>query len=1148
MISAYHPRLRVRLIRLVLIAVLPALILILYSAGEQRRKDSQMAKRESLRLVRVVAASQQRLVDSTRQLLIALSLLPEVHGRDPRACNDLFAKLLKQYPLYANLGAADVNGREYCSGQPVTKPINIGDRSYFQLAVQRRNFAIGDYQIGRITGKASLNLGYPILEKDGSVAGVVFAALDLAPLNQLVSTANLPDQASLAVYDRDGTLLVHFPAGEQLVGKSVPEADIVQTALAQKEGVTEANGLDGRPRLYGFIAIGDDSDQGQILLHIGIPKDVALADADRLLKRNLAALLLVTLLALVAAWYGGDVFVLRRLHALVDTTERFGSGDLGARTGLAHQPDEFGRLAASFDRMADSIEARRREAVTASQQLQRNLERIKALHDIDMAIISTLDLQPMLKLVLEKVDVILPGAVTTIRLLNKDTKGLEPTACRNLDERAWRAGNPRPMYGFAKIVMENKCPLTVANVQTDPRADDHHFARRFGLVSYLGVPLIAKDKLLGVIAFYTKEAHAFNDEEIEFLTTLAGQSAMAIHNAMLHQETRRSAEELSALHELTIATTRTLDLEQALRSAIQKISEIFHFDAARIFLFDSEMSELRVAAAYEAESELWKSLSRFSRGQGIVGRVAETTEPVIFEDIENDPRYQEYSDSKILAKTGAKFLAALPIATKLKTWGVVVIVGKGSRRLQPNELRLLNSMTHQIGIAVENATLYSQTAAKAKELSALYSIAGIAGESLDINIVLRKTMNKVLEIFDYDAARIYLRNDDSGELHLVAHQGIPEEVPLLPTYKIGRGRLSRAIETGDAMFVEDMASDPLYNQLGHNKYMLKAGFRSVFVIPLKVRGEVLGVMSFAGKNPHPFAETDVQLINAIAYHLGVAVGNSRLFSQLRKQTVELEKASQGKDEFLGVISHELRTPLNVIKGYTEIMTQGILGDINEEQRKALETIDNQSIELLNMINGVLQVTRIEAGAIQAAAVAVNLGDFLEELRRNYGIPSGKDLTVTWDFPGDLPVIETDDEKLKAVIQNLVNNAIKFTDKGRIGVTVRHLTETKHIEFTVADTGIGIPAEKISAIFDMFQQADSSVTRKFGGVGLGLYIVRKYTELLGGQIAVASELGRGSTFTVTLPIVAKSRESSSRTKTIIDGTNSLDGLDYGRNLA
>ena len=288
-------------------------------------------------------------------------------------------------------------------------------------------------------------------------------------------------------------------------------------------------------------------------------------------------------------------------------------------------------------------------------------------------------------------------------------------------------------------------------------------------------------------------------------------------------------------------------------------------------------------------------------------------------------------------------------------------------------------------------------------------------------------------------------------------------------------------------------------------------------------------MNFLGRQPYHFSESDIQLINAIAYHLGVAVGNARLFSQVKRKTFELETANKGKDEFLGVISHELRTPLNVIKGYAEIMIKGALGELSLEQRKALETISSQSIELFNMISGVLQVTRIEADAVQAAAGQVQLANLLDVLQSNYNVPSDKKLNLKWDYPADLPAIWTDEEKLKAVLQNLVNNAIKFTEKGRVTIAVRHFPESETIEFKITDTGIGIPKEKIETIFDMFQQVDGSATRKFGGVGLGLYIVKKYIELLGGRVSVESELRRGSTFIVTLPINAAEQRAAARNR-------------------
>ena len=1121
MLTKYHSSLRARLIQLVLLAILPAIGLILYTAAEERRRASHEAASEALRLARVVSLSHQRLIDSTRQLLVMLSRLPEVRKHEPRACGALFSELLKGYPSYANLGAGNLKGDLFCSAVPLTKPVNMADRSYFRRTLQQRDFAVGEYQTDRVTGRAGLNFAYPVFNELGALDGVVVAALDLTWLNQIVAAGQLSQDSTITVWDHKGTILARYPDSGRWVGKSVPEVDVVKTVLANGEGIAEAVGLDGKKRLYGFTLLGESSESGRIHLTVGIPAEVAFADVDRVLIRNLVAVILVSILALLAAWFGGDVFVLRKLKVLVGVAERLSAGDLSARTGLPHEQTEIGRLTSSLDRMAHNLETRRAEARSSKEQIQKNLEGLRALHDIDLAITSTLDLLPMLNLLLEKIDVALPNAVTTIRLINKETGELEPVACRNIDGDAWHAESRRDVHGLAKIVLENKTAITIANVQTDPRIMDHHFVRRFGVVSYLGIPLIAKAEVLGVISFYTREGHAFNDEEIEFLTTLAGQAAIAIHKVQLYEETKQRADELSALHALTGAATQSLDLNVVLQEAIKKITEIFHFDATRIFLFNAGMDEMEVTAAFEVKPEFWTEVTSCQRGQGVVGTVVETGEVLIFEDIRHDPRYRELAQSKSTEKAGAFFLAAFPIKSKAKNWGALVCVGEKPRKLAGHEINLLTSMTNQIGIAVENVSLYQQTVTKAKELSALYSVAGIASESLDIHIVLRRTMHKVLELFSFDASRIYLRDADGKELGLVAHEGFSEGATPPSNYQIGEGLVGTSVKNGETIIFDDIQSDPKFAQASQKKVMLRFGFRGSFFIPIKVRGECLGVMNFLSKELHHFSESEVHLINAIAYHLGIAVGNANLFSAIKQKTIELEKANKGKNEFLGIVSHELRTPLNVIKGYTELMKDGDLGNINAEQENALLKINSQSMDLLNMINSVLQVTTIEAEAVTVQSHEFNVREVLNNLRSNYDDLVGKELTIRWDYPSELPVVRSDDEKLKAILQNLINNAIKFTEKGNVLVSVRYVPDAKRMDFTVADTGIGIPKERIPFIFDMFEQVDSSTTRRHGGVGLGLYISKTFTELLGGTIAVKSQIGEGSTFIVSLPTALES---------------------------
>ncbi|MBM2804109.1 MAG: putative Histidine kinase [Deltaproteobacteria bacterium] len=1135
-----NTNLRVRLFQLVFIALLPALGLIVYHAGEQSSKAVSDAENEALRMARVVAADQRRFIDSSGHLLIALSQLAEVRSLDVRACSALFARLLKEYRSYSNLGVATVDGNIVCSGRRLQIGTNVADHQYFQEAVQRKELGIGNYQVGLNSSNASLNFGYPVFNGGEQPIAVVFVAVDLVWLNQTAKFSGLPEGSKITLYDRNATILSRYPEAEGFIGRSFPNAEIVKIVMARGEGVAQATGIDGKQRLFGFASVGGATQKGQILLHVGIPKGLALADADWYLKRNLAALLAVGLLALLVAWYLGDVLLVRQIRSLAKTTARIGAGDFTARTGLSRRKNELDRFALSLDRMAELIERRDRDAEKAKQRAQRQLQRFDALREIDMAISSKLDLAAVLDVLFEKVELVLPGGVATVRLFNKRTGELEAVACRNLDEAFWRAENRQIVHGFEKTVLDNRIPLTIANVQTDPRAASHQFAARFGLVSCLVLPLIAAGDLLGLIDFYTAEEHAFDDEEIDFLAALAGLAAVASHNGRLFEEIRRRETEALALHALTAAASQSLDLNVVLNEAVIKIGETFRFDATRIFLFNHDMTELGIKAASENRPGAWLDSLRYLRGESIVGRVAETGEAMVFEDLTVDRRYRELSVGRAAEKAGNRFLALVPLKTKFKIWGAAVFAGAEPRKLTDEDIRLLTSMCRQIGIAVENADLYEQTAAKAKELTALYAFAGLASQSLDINILLRRTTEKIREIFQFDAARVFLRQGQSDDLELVTHMGFPDGFTPTARYRVGEGRVGRAAETGEPMFADDMELDQSYQRTARSKLLLKQGFHGSFLMPIKVGGVSFGVMNFLSKKPYHFSESDIHLIHAVAYHLGVAMGNANLYSQVREKSIDLEKANKAKDEFLGVISHELRTPLNVIKGYAEIMRQKVFGEVNAEQESALDKITTQSMTLLHMINDVLQVSTIEANSSRVARSDIDLVALLAELSESYRFACGKSLDIIWDIPSDLPTIRTDDEKLRAILQNLVNNSLKFTERGTVAVFARYVPDKDVIEFKVTDTGIGIPAGKIGTIFDMFQQVDNSVTRGYGGVGLGLYIVKNFSDLLGGAVAVVSEVGKGTTFTVTIPVTVDAEAGPNETRPNI-GTNELAAM-------
>jgi PAS domain S-box-containing protein len=246
------------------------------------------------------------------------------------------------------------------------------------------------------------------------------------------------------------------------------------------------------------------------------------------------------------------------------------------------------------------------------------------------------------------------------------------------------------------------------------------------------------------------------------------------------------------------------------------------------------------------------------------------------------------------------------------------------------------------------------------------------------------------------------------------------------------------------------------------------------------------------------------------------VGVADDITEKKKVQEELESANRIKSDFLNVMSHELRTPLNIIAGYVELLREGVLGDIEVRQVEALEKVTRQAHELLIMVNGILDVTRIEGGAVHVELKEVDLNAFIQELKSDYALPMGKPVKFIWQCPAALPVIYSDGAKLRSIVQNLMNNALKFTEIGAITVACRHSADAGTFEFQVEDTGIGIPQDKLPHVFDLFWQADSSEKRIHGGVGLGLYIVKKYTDLLGGRISVKSEPGKGTQITICIP--------------------------------
>lgn len=255
------------------------------------------------------------------------------------------------------------------------------------------------------------------------------------------------------------------------------------------------------------------------------------------------------------------------------------------------------------------------------------------------------------------------------------------------------------------------------------------------------------------------------------------------------------------------------------------------------------------------------------------------------------------------------------------------------------------------------------------------------------------------------------------------------------------------------------------------------------------------------------------------------------FTQLvRTEKASLEEAEYRKRaarEALDTVSHEFRTPLNLIGGYAQALRDDVFGPLNAEQQGALAKILRQSDNLLHMVNSILDLAQVEAGDLSVQREDIALSLFLREIKVKCDVPPDKPVSLSWSIEPQLPTIHTDKAKLAIILQNLINNAIKFTDQGEIHISGRVTPDGKRVEFEVVDSGRGIPNEALPFIFEKFRQVNSRSTRSYGGIGLGLHVVKVFTELLGGTITVESEVERGSTFRLSLPLRASEFKSRTR---------------------
>ena len=412
-----------------------------------------------------------------------------------------------------------------------------------------------------------------------------------------------------------------------------------------------------------------------------------------------------------------------------------------------------------------------------------------------------------------------------------------------------------------------------------------------------------------------------------------------------------------------------------------------------------------------------------------------------------------------------------------------------------------------------------ELARSVQELQALGEVSHAVNSTLDLETVLSTIVAKAVQLSATDAGAIYVFSKLRQKFRLRATYGMSDDLIAAigdQTIGLGESYIGGATQRRSALQIPDLADEP---QSAMRDLVLGAGYRGLLVVPLLRPDRIVGALVVRRKQPGLFPQSTIDLLQTFAAQSVLAIQNARLFSEIEQKSREIEVASQHKSQFLANMSHELRTPMNSVLGFTEMLADGLYGELPERAMKALERVQSNGKHLLGLINDVLDLSKIEAGQLTLALEDYALGQVVQNVKSTAeSLAKAKGIELTANVQDGIPIGRGDERRLTQVLLNLVGNAIKFTDKGSVAISARALDGSFVI--AVKDTGPGIAPEDQRKIFEEFQQVDNSSTRQKGGTGLGLAISKRIVEMHGGRIEVESVGGEGSTFRIVIPVQAK----------------------------